>query len=1049
MTPRLYSLSTVCLLKHYNQDYLLHLLRTDFTGSNGVGKSIIADLFQIVFVADTRFIKFATEGIDKKKRKIEKLPLNSGIGYVFFNIEATQGAFLTIGAAIFSQGHQLVKPFVITSSLNLEKDMLDQHTFKAEKLLFNTDLLKPGGEPYMLDELARILPERHNLYLHYFNSKEERSIYYHFLYQNELLPINLVREGNLKAYAKVIQSFSKSKALDIDSSKSLIEYLFEEDEIEINQDYQQQEQTIRKLLHQFKITKEQIYDISGKQSDLRKLKELDNERNEAAHKFDIATYIQLYQNKLKNRKEFDKQDAELLEKVNRLNTLNERSETLYNTVQEANNISQREHQILSELAGKQTLFQKLEELKQDEQALRDIDTGELMDEVPPERVHELLQKDVRYYEENIEKSRNVLKRYATVKAMERKKTEQDDWLKNKWKLVEDTALQLEKFRTQLQELNEDNLFIQALSANRNLSKTQQAVLIHLRDVAINKPKIVLSGARYVKSADLINDMDITTDTSNNGWWLKTGELYEFIPETSILLPDLSKATFESIEELKAYVDNEHETLQGRKKVYEDLLNGIIKEGFAEYAFDIDLSDATKVKGHRLAAQLCAVVNHKIVDLKKKQEDEAREVENFKLKYGITDEDVTYIELLDKTRDACSKYKDEYDIASRQWNNEQSEINQLTGSLPHLREKHGIALNELEEIEKHFTKEQQSYASRYPEEPLPDVDTYASFSQEIVAFQKSFLDKAGMYTNEYNQIVGKYQETKNQLDFRVNEQIRNQNFSFEILEQALLGNRIRTLDEVTDHLETLNSELLAIADDLLQSLTKVFGKTEHYYDKYKELVNNLNDFFKGKLISNRFYFRIDFEPAPKLDIKWIEYLRKSAAGIATARMAGDIHPEQFIEDFYSTYSGNKSKITIEDLLNPKRYFVLKGKLTDKNDRDIPGSTGESYTAIALLGIARLSVVQDGKRLGLRFLILEESATLDNINFSMFPRIAKEYGYQIITMTPKPYAIGDDEGWFIHQLIPGKENEDINYPKIMSYFRTNKTQMELGNFLKARN
>ena len=42
--PKIYSISTVGILKHFNQDYLLHPLRTDFTGGNGVGKSIIADL---------------------------------------------------------------------------------------------------------------------------------------------------------------------------------------------------------------------------------------------------------------------------------------------------------------------------------------------------------------------------------------------------------------------------------------------------------------------------------------------------------------------------------------------------------------------------------------------------------------------------------------------------------------------------------------------------------------------------------------------------------------------------------------------------------------------------------------------------------------------------------------------------------------------------------------------------------------------------------------------------------------------------------------------
>jgi exonuclease SbcC len=69
--------------------------------------------------------------------------------------------------------------------------------------------------------------------------------------------------------------------------------------------------------------------------------------------------------------------------------------------------------------------------------------------------------------------------------------------------------------------------------------------------------------------------------------------------------------------------------------------------------------------------------------------------------------------------------------------------------------------------------------------------------------------------------------------------------------------------------------------------------------------------------------------------------------------------------------------------------------------------------------------------------------------MFPEIAKKYHYQIITMTPRPYAVGGDDGWFLHQLIPGKEDRDINYPTVMSYFRTEKSQIELESYLKSTN
>jgi exonuclease SbcC len=399
MVPRLYSLSTVCLLKHYNQDYLLHELRTDFTGSNGVGKSIIADLFQIVFVADTKNIKFATEGISKKNRKIESLPYNSGVGYVFFNIEVTAGAFLTIGAGIFNQGQQTVKPFLVTSSMDL-KEKLEQQTFPSVKLLYSPDFLKANREPYMLDELSRTLPENKGLYVHYFSSKEDRMEYYSWLYQNELLPINLVKEGNLKSYAKVIQSFSKSKALDIDSSKSLIEYLFEEDEVEIELEYRQQEQTIRKLLYQFKTTKEQIDDITNKQADLRQLKEYEERKNVAGHRKDEATYIQDYQNNARKMKEVDRLEVEIEHKTTKLMSLTEQSRDLALQVEEARSIAQREHKTFLDLVSKQALFEKLDKLGKEERSLRDIDTEGLMilsKDFFQVSVTDLLEKDARYY----------------------------------------------------------------------------------------------------------------------------------------------------------------------------------------------------------------------------------------------------------------------------------------------------------------------------------------------------------------------------------------------------------------------------------------------------------------------------------------------------------------------------------------------------------------------------------------------------------------------------------------------------------------------------
>jgi exonuclease SbcC len=633
--------------------------------------------------------------------------------------------------------------------------------------------------------------------------------------------------------------------------------------------------------------------------------------------------------------------------------------------------------------------------------------------------------------------------------MKKKQEEQDAWLQERLRTIDDKNKQLGSFLDTLEKVEKNNLFVQAWSINKNLSKAQQAALIHFRGVLLSQPEKATEGDRYAESIDLITDLTVTPDEGNKGWWLHLGNLREFVPETSMLLPDISTMSFDTIEQLKAYLESEMEGLRVQRLNYVSLQNGKMPEGLSEYDFDIDLSDTTKVNNHQLAAQLCAVVGYKLVDLEREQEVERAALEAAKQQYGITLKGVDYAQLLQKIERICEDAQSNYERINELHNERKLQITSIDSALPSLQENKQRVAREQEECQKVFDATQSDYQSKYLDLPLVDIESRSLSQQEIFQLENQYISAAASYVSNYNQIVGKYTETKDQRDIRINEQIHKQNFNFEILEQALLGGKIRTLDEVTDHLENLNTQLLSITDELLASLIRVFGRTEAYFDRYKELVNSLNDFFRGKLISNRFYFRIDFEPAPKLNIQWIEHLRKSASSIADAKVSQELSPEQFIEDFYMKYSGNKSKVDIEDLLNPKRYFVLKGRLTDQNDKDIPGSTGESYTAVALLGIARLSVVQDGNRAGLRFIILEESATLDNVNFSLFPMIAKEYGYQIITMTPKPYAIGDDDGWFIHQLIPGKENLDINYPRTMSYFRTNKSQIELGEYLKARN
>jgi hypothetical protein len=136
--------------------------------------------------------------------------------------------------------------------------------------------------------------------------------------------------------------------------------------------------------------------------------------------------------------------------------------------------------------------------------------------------------------------------------------------------------------------------------------------------------------------------------------------------------------------------------------------------------------------------------------------------------------------------------------------------------------------------------------------------------------------------------------------------------------------------------------------------------------------------------------------------------------------------------------------ISDLLDPKFYFDLRVGLFDEVGNRYPGSGGEAYTALALLCIGRMSVIQrDKNRTGVRFIIIEELSNIDDTNFGLFPEIAKMFGYQLLTMTPKPFGSYSESEWFLHMLIRGKD-KNINYQP-MSLFRTKTSKQRLEEYM----
>jgi uncharacterized protein (DUF927 family) len=116
------------------------------------------------------------------------------------------------------------------------------------------DFLTDNNTIPNLKTLATNLMQNRNLYLNHFKNKEEVSRYYQFLYEKNILSINLSTGENLKAFAKVIQSFSKAKSLDLRRrvlQEVLKIFLFEDSDSELMEDYSSQQHTLEKLLREY------------------------------------------------------------------------------------------------------------------------------------------------------------------------------------------------------------------------------------------------------------------------------------------------------------------------------------------------------------------------------------------------------------------------------------------------------------------------------------------------------------------------------------------------------------------------------------------------------------------------------------------------------------------------------------------------------------------------------------------------------------------------------------------------------------------------------
>lgn len=1086
--PKIYSLSTVGIRQHNNYDYLFHEVRTDFTGKNGTGKSIIADIMQLIFIPYSDLWKSGTEGINKQDRKVWGMPLPKeyiNFSYAFLNIEKTKRKFITIGVYI-PKNHQPVRPFIISKVSETNNKTLVPFDFPLKAM----DFLSETKAVFSINDLKQNLL-LNDLHLQDFYQKDNINQYFDILYKSQLCPLDLTRENNLKAYAKVLQSFSRAKSLNINNTKSLQDFLFEDDD-EIKQTFIEQKEQLENYIKQYRRDAAAINDLARKQQRLIELQIINenykNKRNDyyssdtinSFNKFALAK--KTYSN---NKNSLERAQVNLEKHLNQEKTNQIELYTCYIYIKKLCEYLWNSYKEQKPNFSDEILKAKQSEASELSFTIKTIESINKVYEKYNSSLTELKDKF-----QDQEKIKNQLEKINRVKNIPSfKEFENSIWAvdySNARNTYQTRLLEISKEIENLTQLiilydnnNPNSLFQWAIKQKEPLTLAQETVLMKFKDIATSK-SLKPDVKKYTENpSKLLNSYSET----ESGIWLHLGCLTEYVEY-------LSNPKFANIENLSLVLENDK--IELNKK-----LNEFIKEKKTIKSIDNDLNEIgynseycniwkerKRIESYKIDLEVNAST---IADVNKVSNSIDKYIE-LKESHSVLEEEIKNIAKKDKELEIRIKqlsseideYNSKISVLKKNINSPIEEIKlSLNQSLEELEELHKQKKKELEDIAgatdniKHNVSTQETnIKSCKDQEPLIKTNldqTEHEFNlkkitlaketnlifdsllqlgdltdEKIEQLRNEFEFQKEIYRREFSSVVETFEETKGgkNTELRINE------YNFGTLVRILCGKF--ELENLTPELNRLNDEIANFGKLQLEIIFNVFSKVEKNYRELKTLVVRLNNFFKQNKISQDYTFRVEFIEKSDISIGWIDKMQISAKTQSYGRnlfsdLEGyeELSPEQLIVSIAQKFSKIKN-CELGDLLNPKYYFELKVGMYDDNNNSNSGSGGQAYTALALLCIGRMSVIQKEMRPGVKFIIIEELSNIDDTNFNTFPEIAKQFGYQLLTMTPKPFGSYTDDDWFLHMLSKGTDKE-INYAP-MSFFKTKNSKEYLTDYMK---
>lgn len=1083
--PRIYSLSTVGIIHHQENDYIFHPARTDFIGDSGSGKSIIADLLQLIFVGSSAF-RSATIPV-KDRREPDGLVLRSpgkslDYGYALVNIEVADGQFIVAGAYLESTS-KTTRPFIIQASLSIEQGdfiSISRPIYAAD--FQNKEYILP------LDEMIERMEERDLV----FKDWQRISYFHKALYKNKILPLDLTdKEKALRDYAKIIQSFSRGKDLDTTRSSSLLDFLFgQEKGKESMNKYKSIVEEIEKNAMDYGKNNEEIILLTKKCLEVSDIYNALKEKKEAEKVFLTHQYVYWLRDYLFLKNNLKKELHTFLQAQKDLSGL---LKLVHHDLEEAQrNYSKKEAEyeeacdIYNEWRQKKDLLNSATKMLDQ----LNVSSEELANYYKQYRVQKKdftcykVLKDKLINSQMIDLFTNSDWKEGTIAGSNfyRKRTNDLHNRLSQLKVVE-----------QFHDINNPGSLIRwVLSLERKLTKEEESLIFHFQKYGLNKPSQPKALDRYVYSPEELLKR-ASTESDGEGFWINLGGIKEFVSYiTEQHLNSDREVILQYFQSQAANIEQEKKTIEVELDQWNklsDIINSLETPTRSLNAFfhQPEIRNFQEIAVLNISPEQmqqtvdCLAAKDSIEASEKKAKEKQLLIFN---QFTQTKKMIeTFPSLIRDTASLLTSISAKVKLQKAEWNsflteesfteyNEEDYIN-TDNKIDFFRDELTIlstTLDKCDELIQSVTnlKNQETWLNTITDEfvslytRLPVLDNCPALSKSSVDEMKdNHIKKIADYTSRYTHTVKEFLPNE-QYKFETSHDFKDliahllpDLFPEDmIIEEEVVGRIRKRLEDINEKNRELNSKKISKIQELL---IEVKRQVEAQWDE----IRRINRFFisGSKKISGVYNMKLEKTDSLRFPVNWLTQFKQKVsldnmADLFEGTILNELNTqvsirEKILKAFREITNNYSSDITLEELLNPNSYIELSLDMKSQAGRNNKGSTGQTYAAIALLCIARLSIVGNknkGNETGLRFMPIDEAEGLGS-NFDLLSDIAKEHDYQVLTFSINPLGRYNEQHVYILNRNPDTEVE-LNYAPIEIRSR-NDIDPELAKFINVDN